>query len=438
MSSDKVTKKSKKQSKVKAAPIKAVEVVAPKVEKKSKKSKKVVVPSSSSSSSESDNDETTKVAKKDSSSSSSSSSDSESEAAPVKIAKESSSSSSSESSDSETEAKVVVTAKKESSSSSSDSESDDETPVAAKLALAKKESSSSSSDSESDAEAPVAKVETKSSSGSSSSSSSSDSENEEVKEEIAPKKRKAEEETPVAEKKVAVSSEEGGDTTCFIGNLSWNVDEAMLAECFKDCGEVKATRIITERDTGRSKGFGYVEFNNAASAQAAIAKTGTLLDNREIRVDISISKPKAAGGQRFEKPASEPSPILFMGNLAFSVTEEEIRSTFGEFGEIKSCRFPTDKETGAFKGYGYLEYGSVGEAQAAVEALNGKDICGRGIRLDYSQPRNDAGGAPRGGRGGRGGARGGRGGNGRGARGGAPRGRGSYGAQPFAGKKTTF
>lgn len=85
----------------------------------------------------------------------------------------------------------------------------------------------------------------------------------------------------------------------------------------------------------------------------------------------------------------------------------------------------------------YLEFSDVESAQNAVAGLNGQDICGRSIRLDYSQPRDSVsgGGAPRGGRGGRGGARGGS----RGGRG-APRGgrgRGGFSAKP-SGTKITF
>ncbi len=70
---------------------------------------------------------------------------------------------------------------------------------------------------------------------------------------------------------------------------------------------------------------------------------------------------------------------------------------FGEYGTVISCRFPTDKETGAFKGFGYLEFNTLDEATAAVDGLNGQSISGRSIRLDYSQPRDDAGGARQGG-----------------------------------------
>ncbi|KAI8894925.1 hypothetical protein BC833DRAFT_189885 [Globomyces pollinis-pini] len=396
----KVSKKEVKTKSV-AKDVKAVKEVKP--AKVSKKEKKVVAPVESSDSSDSDDNTVTPVSKADSSDSDSSSD--EEDAKPV--AKKADSSSDSDSSSDEEEAAKPVAKKADSSDSDSSSDEEDAKPAA------KKESSdsSSSSDDEDIAEKPVESDKRK-----------------RVEEEAAPqKKAKVEDET---------------DTTVFVGNLSWNVTEDMLAEVFAECGEVGSTRIITDRDSGRSKGFGYVEFISGASAKKAIEMTGTLLDGREIRVDISAPKPKReVSGGRVERPQGSPTNILFLGNLSFNVTEEEIRSTFGEYGAVLSCRFPTDRETGAFKGFGYLEFGTTDEAMAAVSALNGQDIAGRAIRLDYSQPRDNAPGGGRGGarggpRGGRGGPRGGRGGPRGGRGGGAPRGRGGF-AKP-AGTKITF
>ncbi|KAI8905159.1 hypothetical protein EDD86DRAFT_72531 [Gorgonomyces haynaldii] len=241
-----------------------------------------------------------------------------------------------------------------------------------------------------------------------------------------PKKRKAEEEAEEPTKKAKNNEGEavaaGESTTCFIGNLSWNVDEDTLAAHFAEIGDVTSARIITDKNTGKAKGFGYVEFANAAAAKKAIALSGSELDGREIRVDISTPRPPREnnGKGRVEKPQSEPSNILFMGNLSFNVAEDELRTAFGQHGSILSMRFPTDKDTGAFKGFGYVEFNTVDEAKAAVAALNGQNFDGRAIRLDYSGQRNNAGGDR-----GRGNGRG----NGRGARGGARGGRGGFGGR---------
>ncbi|KAK6428590.1 nuclear localization sequence binding protein, partial [Oleoguttula sp. CCFEE 5521] len=129
-----------------------------------------------------------------------------------------------------------------------------------------------------------------------------------------------------------------------------------------------------------------------------------------------------------------PASTLFLGNLSFDCSEETLTEVFHEYGQIKGIRLPTDRETGAPKGFGYLEMTSTEEAVAAFDALQGADVAGRPVRLDYAKAREDAGG-DRGGRGGgRGfGDRGDRG--GRGGRGGTTN-RGGFG--DFSGKKVNF
>jgi nucleolin len=210
----------------------------------------------------------------------------------------------------------------------------------------------------------------------------------------------------------------------FVGNLSWNVDEEWLAQEFKEFGELVATRVVTDRDSGRSKGFGYVEFVNAADAAAALkAKKGALIDGREANVDFSTprdnTKPKERQDQRaaqYGDSQSPPSDTLFLGNLSFGATEDIVGETFGEHGTVINVRLPTDQETGNPKGFGYVTFASIDEATVAFEAMKGQEIDGRVVRLDYATPRppREEGGFG----GGRGGGRGRGGDRGRGGRGG--------------------
>ena len=74
----------------------------------------------------------------------------------------------------------------------------------------------------------------------------------------------------------------------FVGSLPWSVDDQGLQEIFAPHGEVVSARVITDRETGRSRGFGFVEFNDDATAQTALeAVNGTEVDGREIRVDFA-------------------------------------------------------------------------------------------------------------------------------------------------------
>jgi RNA recognition motif-containing protein len=74
----------------------------------------------------------------------------------------------------------------------------------------------------------------------------------------------------------------------FVGNLPWSVDDSALAGMFEEYGEIASARVMTERDSGRSRGFGFVEFNDEASAQKAIeAMDGKELEGRALTVNIA-------------------------------------------------------------------------------------------------------------------------------------------------------
>ena len=210
-------------------------------------------------------------------------------------------------------------------------------------------------------------------------------------------------------------------TTCFIGQLSWNVDNDWLASEFADCGEVVSARVQTDRNTGKSRGFGFVEFATVEGANAAVAQNGTKeIDGRTLKIDKT--QPKPAGGQQHGSPdkrakafgdvQSPPSATLFVGNVSWNTSEDGLWGVFGDYGDVKSVRLPTDRDTGKPKGFGYVEFSDIEGAKKAFEALKGYDLDGRQLRLDFSTPKdnNGGGGGRGGGRGGFGGGRGGRGG----------------------------
>ncbi len=80
---------------------------------------------------------------------------------------------------------------------------------------------------------------------------------------------------------------------------------------------------------------------------------------------------------------------IYVGNLAYSVTEDDLRGAFSEFGEVTSVSVITDKYSGQSKGFGFVEMADNAEADAAIKALNETALNGRNIRVNQARPRDD-------------------------------------------------
>lgn len=92
------------------------------------------------------------------------------------------------------------------------------------------------------------------------------------------------------------------------------------------------------------------------------------------------------------------SKKLYVGNLPFSSTQEDLTDLFGRHGSVASVNVITDRETGRARGFAFVEMESESEAEAAIRALDGSNVGGRDIRVNEAQERNRGGGGQRGGR----------------------------------------
>ena len=110
------------------------------------------------------------------------------------------------------------------------------------------------------------------------------------------------------------------------------------------------------------------------------------------------------------------STKLYVGNLAFQTSSEDLQTLFGQAGKVESATVIEDRETGRSRGFGFVEMATKEEGEAAIQQFNGKEFNGRNLNVNEARPREDRG--NRGGGGGRGGYGGNRGGGG---------GRGGYG-----------
>ncbi len=88
---------------------------------------------------------------------------------------------------------------------------------------------------------------------------------------------------------------------------------------------------------------------------------------------------------------------IYVGNLSFEVSEEDVQAAFEAFGKVESVKLIKDKYSGASRGFGFVEMPSKDEAQAAISGLNGKELKGRALNVNEARPRAER---PRGGGGG--------------------------------------
>ena len=92
---------------------------------------------------------------------------------------------------------------------------------------------------------------------------------------------------------------------------------------------------------------------------------------------------------------------IFVGNLSFGSTEQDVRSMFEQFGSIERVSIVTDRETGKARGFGFVEMSNDDEAERAIAALNGANLDGRAINVNEARPKEDRGGGGGGGNRGR-------------------------------------
>ena len=80
---------------------------------------------------------------------------------------------------------------------------------------------------------------------------------------------------------------------------------------------------------------------------------------------------------------------IYVGNLSYEVTQEDLSAVFAEYGSVKRIQLPTDRETGRLRGFAFVEMGTEAEEAAAIEALDGAEWMGRDMKVNKAKPREN-------------------------------------------------
>lgn len=81
---------------------------------------------------------------------------------------------------------------------------------------------------------------------------------------------------------------------------------------------------------------------------------------------------------------------VYVGNLSYKVTEEDLNSVFAEYGSVKRVKVPIDRETGRMRGFAFIDMGSESEEAAAIDDLDGAEWMGRTLKVNKARPRTDS------------------------------------------------
>lgn len=221
------------------------------------------------------------------------------------------------------------------------------------------------------------------------------------------------------------SSKSARLTRLYVGSISYETTEAQIRELFSIFGPIVEMEVPMDQQTGRHKGFAFVEYGTVAEAMRAIQETnGKSVWGRNLRVNrpgepagaaatsysggsssvvnealaaVQQRQPGASGlylppsfaatggAPAFGGAANSASKVgrIYCGNLAYDLTAEHIRQVFSAFGPIKDVTLPLDRENNNRpKGFVFVEFEQEQHGQDAIASMNGFELCGRKLRVN--------------------------------------------------------
>lgn len=187
---------------------------------------------------------------------------------------------------------------------------------------------------------------------------------------------------------------EESEREVYVSNVPFDANEDDFRRVFGDCGEIEEITIPTIYTSGRPKGFAFVRFADQKGRDEALILNQTNMLNRTIGVRINKGRAIKTSSRDYnrtrhdglsEKP--ERCTTIFVGNLPWDTTEDELQQQFEDCGKITSARIVKQTYTGRSRGFGYVEFQDEASVDTAVQQA--RTLGGRELRIDYAESQND-------------------------------------------------
>ncbi|XP_010540323.1 PREDICTED: polyadenylate-binding protein RBP47B [Tarenaya hassleriana] len=177
--------------------------------------------------------------------------------------------------------------------------------------------------------------------------------------------------------------------TLWVGDLLHWMDDTYLHSCFSHTGEVSSVKVIRNKQTCQSEGYGFVEFSSRAAAEEVLQNyNGSPMPNADQPFRLNWAS-FSTGEKRVSENGSDLS--IFVGDLAPDVTDTLLLETFASgYPSVKGAKVVIDSTTGRSKGYGFVRFGDESERSRAMTEMNGVLCSSRQMRIGIATPKRAA------------------------------------------------
>ena len=169
-------------------------------------------------------------------------------------------------------------------------------------------------------------------------------------------------------------------TTIYVEGISYDASEEDLESHFQSvCNNIKEIRMPRWQDSGKPRGYAHIDFNTVEETQAALKLNGSDLLGRYLKIAVANDRRKI----NTVGPRPKGCKTIFVKNLPYDVTEEDVKKVFRIFGVVNYVRLPRWNHTGRLKGIGYVEFKREDSAEIAVKKRSDIHVGGRPVMIDY-------------------------------------------------------